>query len=100
MEFHYLQVFRGDFIVAIVPYFSYCIDLLNITSSPSVRRRLVWIRKLYPSFLKLRAFVTGSYAATCEHCIEYLPTLKSNEIKEVSEIIGGEKNGVMKQNQH
>lgn len=90
VEFHYLLVFKGDFIVAIVPCFSYCIDILNIASSNSVRRRLVWIRKFYPSFLKLRAFVTGSYAATCEHFIEYLPTLKSNEIKEVSDIIGAE----------
>lgn len=90
VEFHYLQVFRGDSIVAIVPCFSYCIDILNIASSPVIRRRLIWIRRYYPSFLKLKAFVTGSYAATCEHFIEYLPTLKSNEIKEVSEIIGGE----------
>lgn len=90
VEFHYLQVFSGNSIVAIVPCFSYCIDILNITSSNSVRRRLVWIRRFYPAFLKLRAFVTGSYAATCEHFIEYLPTLKSNEIKEVSEILSNE----------
>lgn len=90
VEFYYLQVFREDSIVAIVPCFSYCIDIFNIASSPIVRKWLLWIRYFYPSFFKLKAFVTGSYAATCEHFIEYIPTLKAHEIIEVSKIIGNE----------
>lgn len=90
VNFHYLLVYKRDSIVAIVPCFSYSIDILNITSSSSVRKYLSWIRNIFPSFLKLRAFVTGSYAATCEHFIEYSSTLTSKEIEEVSVIIGGE----------
>ena len=90
VEFHYLQVFRDKKIVSIVPCFSYRMDLLNIATSPSAKKWMVWIRHIFPSFLKLRAFVTGSYAATCEHFIEYSPSLTPAEVKEVSEIIGGE----------
>lgn len=90
VEFHYLQVFKEGKIISIVPCFSYRMDLLNIATSPSAKKCMVWIRKLFPSFLKLRAFVTGSYAATCEHFIEYNPTITPAEVEEVSEIIGGE----------
>lgn len=90
VKFYYLLVYKKDTIVAIVPCFSYSMDLLNITSSPSARKYLLWIRNIFPSFLKLRAFVTGSYAATCEHFIEYSSSLTLDEIIEVSVIIGGE----------
>ncbi len=90
VDFYYLQVFSGCEIVAIVPCFCYRMDILNIASSPTARKWLALIRKLYPSFLKLRAFVTGSYAATCEHFIEYSSSLDSKGKEEVSEIIGGE----------
>ena len=75
VEFHYLQVFKGNRIIAIVPCFAYGMDLLNIASSGEAKTRIAWIRKLFPKFLKLRAFVTGSYAATCEHFIEYASDL-------------------------
>ncbi len=90
VNFHYLLVYKNDTIVAIAPCFSYSMDILNITSSPSARKYLLWIRNTFPSFLKLKAFVTGSYAATCEHFIEYSLDLTSKEIVEVSKIIGGE----------
>lgn len=90
VEFHYLQVFRCMEIIAIVPCFSYGMDIMNIASSGKAKTWISWIRKIFPSFLKLRAFVTGSYAATCEHFIEYAPDLSETEKKEVAKIIGGE----------
>lgn len=90
VEFYYLQVFKGDVIVAIVPCFCYRMDILNIASSPAARKWLVWIRKFYPSFLKMRAFVTGSYAASCEHFICYASSLDTKSKEEVSSIISGE----------
>lgn len=90
VEFHYLQVFRGTNIIAIVPCFSYGMDIMNIASSGKAKTWILWIRKIIPSFLKLRAFVTGSYAATCEHFIEYVPELSEMERKEVAKIIGEE----------
>ena len=90
VEFHYLQVFRDADIIAIVPCFCYGMDIMNIASSGKAKTWISWIRKIFPSFLKLRAFVTGSYAATCEHFIEYAPGLSETEKQEVAEIIGGE----------
>ncbi len=90
VKFYYLQVFQGMEIIAIVPCFSYGMDLLNIASSGKAKERIAWIRKIFPSFLKLRAFVTGSYAATCEHFIEYSPRLSDREKQDVAKIIGGE----------
>lgn len=90
VEFHYLQVFKYGHIIAIVPCFCYGMDLLNIASSGNAKRWIAWIRNTFPKFLKLRAFVTGSYAATCEHFIEYALSLDKEERREVSELIGSE----------
>lgn len=90
VEFHYLQVFKDMNIIAIVPCFSYGMDIMNIASSGKAKTWISWIRRIIPSFLKLRAFVTGSYAATCEHFIEYVPELSEMEKKEVAKIIGEE----------
>lgn len=90
VSFHYLQVFKDNQTIAIVPCFAYGMDLFNIASSGKVKTKLEWIRKIYPQFFKIRTFVTGSYAATCEHFIEYSSELSENEKKIVTEIIGNE----------
>ena len=88
VTFYNLQVFKKDGeIAAIVPCFNYCIDILNITSTVLIKKWIVEMRKLFPSFLKLRTFITGSYACTCEHLIGYSSSLTDNEINEVSDII-------------
>lgn len=90
VEFHYLQIFKGNDIIAIVPCFCYDMDLIHIASAGKAKKWIGSIRKVFPSFLKLRTFVTGSYAATCEHFIEYVPNLTAEEKKQVAEMIGGE----------
>lgn len=90
VEFHYLQVLKNNDIIAIVPCFCYGMDLINIASSGKARRWIGNFRKIYPSFLKLRAFVTGSYAATCEHFIECIHGLSINDKRDIAEIIGRE----------
>lgn len=67
VEFRYLQVFSDNKIIAIVPCFSYAMDLVNLASSGKGKKLIENVRKIYSSFLKLPVFVTGSYAATCEH---------------------------------
>lgn len=89
VDFRYLEVFRDGKIVAIVPCYRYAMDLVNIASSGKGKRLIENVRKVYPSFLKLPVFVTGSYAATCEHFFKYLPDLSEAEAKEVSVIIDG-----------
>ena len=90
VEFRYLQVFRDGNIIAIVPCFSYGMDLINIASSGKGKNLIGKIRKIYPSFLKLPVFVTGSYAATCEHFFKYIPNLTEAEIAEVSNVVDHE----------
>ncbi len=90
VEFHYLQIFKGNDIIAIVPCFCYEMDLIHIASAGKAKQWIEGIRKVFPSFLKLRTFVTGSYAATCEHFIEYVPHLTDEQKKEVADMIGGE----------
>lgn len=90
VKFHYLEVFGVNGIIAIVPCFSYGMDLLNIATSGKAKGWITKIRKTFPSFLKLQAFVTGSYAATCEHFIEYIPELTDAERYEIANIIGNE----------
>ena len=84
VTFYYLQVFVNAKIAAIVPCFNYNIDLVNLTTSLFVKKSIRRIRKIKPSFCQLSTFVTGSYAATCEHFIEFSTSLKENEIRKIS----------------
>lgn len=90
VEFHYLQVFKGTDIIAIVPCFFYNMDLIHIASAVKSKKWIGGIRKILPSFLKLRTFVTGSYAATCEHFIECIHGLSIADKRDVAKIIGAE----------
>jgi len=89
VEFRYLEVFKDDKIIAIVPCYRYAMDLVNIASSGKGKKLIENVRRVYPSFLKLPVFVTGSYAATCEHFFKYIPDLTETDKKKVSCIIDG-----------
>lgn len=80
VEYRYLLVRKHGIIVSIVPCFCYHLDLLQLVTSHSVQVIIKSLRCLLPGFFKLRTFVTGSYAATCEHFIEYNHDLSQEEI--------------------
>lgn len=91
VEFHYLHIYKNEKdIAAIVPCFIYKMDLRNIASSSKAKKIIRNIRKIFPSFLKFKAFVTGSYAATCEHLIEIKEDLPAKEKDEISRLINKE----------
>ena len=84
---YYLQIFEHGTVVAIVPCFSYEIDILNLTTSPMVKAVVKKIRKVYIDFFKIRAFVTGTYASSCEHFIEYKTTLSTEKRQIVFDLV-------------
>lgn len=87
VRFYYLQVFQHGTIVAIVPCFCYEIDILNLITSSIAKAIIKRARKLNTNFFKIRAFVTGTYAASCEHFIEYKSDLSIEEKYIVSDFI-------------
>ena len=84
---YYLQIFEHGTVVAIVPCFSYEIDIFNLTTSPMVKAVVKKIRKVYIDFFKIRAFVTGTYASSCEHFIEYKTTLSAEKRQIVFDLV-------------
>lgn len=87
VKFLYLQVYKRRRAIAIIPCFKYNIDLLNITSSIHIKKWMLYIRKVFPSYFKFPTFVIGSYAATCEHFIECCPSLTTQETEIVADLI-------------
>lgn len=70
VSYHYLQIYKHGAILSIVPCFCYELDFLNLTTSPIINKLIKTIRGFYFNFFKIKAFVTGTYAASCEHFIE------------------------------
>lgn len=83
----YLQIFHHGIIVAIVPCFCYEIDILNLVTSSMAKTIIKGIREINDGFLKIKSFVTGTYAASCEHFIEYKSTLSIEEKRIVCDLI-------------
>lgn len=79
VEYHYLLVRKQGVVASIIPCFCYHLDLLQLVNSRSIQLMIKSLRWLLPGFFKLRTFVTGSYAATCEHFIEYNHDLSQEE---------------------
>lgn len=84
---YYLRIKRHGITISIVPCFSCMIDILNITTSPVAKYVIQNIRKIYSNFLYIKAFVTGTYATSCEHFIEYRFDLSDEYKKTISKII-------------
>lgn len=79
VEYHYLLVRKQGVVASIIPCFCYHLDLLQLVTSHGIQLMIKNLRWLFPGFFKLRTFVTGSYAATCEHFIEYNHDLNQEE---------------------
>lgn len=90
VEVHYLLVTLGGRIVSIVPAFVYDIDLINLVSAKGPSAFFKKVRKVFPGLLRIKSFVTGTYAASCEPFIEIVPGLSESESLAVKEKIGEE----------
>lgn len=87
VSYHYLQIYKHGTILSIVPCFCYELDFQNLTTSPTIKKLIKAIRRLYSSFLKIKAFVTGTYAASCEHFIEYTTDISKEDKILVAQMI-------------
>lgn len=79
VSYHYLQIYKHEAILSIVPCFCYELDLLNLMASSKTKQLIKIIRKTYSHFSKIKAFVTGTYAASCEHFIEYIEDISQED---------------------
>lgn len=87
VSYHYLQICKHGTILSIVPCFCYELNFLNLTTSSTAKKIIKIIRKIYPSFFKIKAFVTGTYAASCEHFIEYATDISLEDKNLVAQLI-------------
>lgn len=87
VEYHYLLIRKQRVMVSIIPCFCYHLDLLQLVTSRNIKLMVNSLRCLFPRFFKLRTFVTGTYAATCEHFIEYDHNLDQAEISELTKVL-------------
>lgn len=90
VKYYYLIVYKCKIIVAIVPCFYYSIDLFNLMISSKTKSMIKNIRKICPKFLKIKAFVTGTYAASCEHFIEYASDITPEDFAFVRHLVNQE----------
>lgn len=86
----YLVVTLGGKIVSIVPCFVYDIDLINLVSAKGPSSFFKKVRKVFPGLLRIKSFVTGTYAASCEPFIEIASGLSESERLRVKDEIGNE----------
>lgn len=87
VSYHYLQICKHGTIVSIVPCFCYELNFLNLTTSSIVEKIIKGVRKIYPKFFKVKAFVTGTYAASCEHFIECVTNISQEDREFVAQLI-------------
>ena len=66
VEYYYLIVSFNERIDAILPCFTYELDLLDLLTGKKLKSIIKAGRKIIPEFFKIRTFVIGSYAATVE----------------------------------
>lgn len=77
----YLYIKKGNTPVAIIPCFSYMLELDLLTVS-FVKRIIAIIRKIVPGFFKVNIFFVGTSIALCDHMIG----IRSSEEKEYKNI--------------
>lgn len=87
VEYHYLLIRKQGVMASIIPCFCYHLDLLQLVTSRNIQLMVKSLRCLLPGFFKLKTFVTGSYAATCEHFIEYDHDLNEEEISALTGVL-------------
>lgn len=74
VRFHYLLVRDANTIVAIFPCFEFSVSLTTVASA-AINRWVTAVRKQFPRFLYLRAFVIGTPVAICRDLFGIRPDL-------------------------
>lgn len=74
--YHYLHISVNGQVCAIIPCFEFGISMV-VVAPPWVQRLAGWVRKVFPGFLYLRAFIAGTPLATCRDFLGIAPTTSS-----------------------
>lgn len=90
ITYHYLVVKQHQRVVALLPCFTYTLDLVDILSDKRVKGYVLKVRRWFPQFCKLRYFVVGSYSATCEHFVEIDKSLPEADQQQVKQLVQSE----------
>lgn len=90
VSFSYLVIYTKGEISCIVPCFTYLLDIHHISSSEAIKKIIRGVRKLFPGFFKIKAFVIGSYVSTCEDHIGILKGLPRHIVPKVKDIVNKE----------
>lgn len=69
IKFHYLIISDQSKIIVIVPCFNFKLDLIDLLDKSILSKVFLKIRCRFHKFLKIRTFVIGSYASSCEYFI-------------------------------
>jgi len=89
VDYYYLKIYNRGKIASITPCLDYKLDIIDLLANKKLRDLLNKMRKVSPNFLKLKTFVVGSYAATCEGFVEILSD-KEEDYREIQKIINRE----------
>ena len=89
VEFHYLVARDARGVVAVVPCFRFRLSL-TVVAPPGITRVVSAIRKVFPGFLYLHAFVVGTPIAICKDLLGLRPELPAPERDAVLRAIRGE----------
>lgn len=79
VKYYYLSLFHESKNVAIIPCFTYYLDLIDLLTGKFIKKLINRIRKTFSNFGKYKLLVIGSYPATCEHFIG-IDTFIDNEL--------------------
>lgn len=77
VRFHYLLVRDAESVVAIFPCFEFSVSLTAVASA-AINRWVAAVRKRFPRFLYLRAFVIGTPVAICRDLFGIRPDLDAS----------------------
>lgn len=88
--FMYLTIKKNGTTVAVVPCYTYHIDIANIATGKFLRRVIPYIRLVCKDFLRIQAFVIGTYIACCEHLLEWDARLRQDELEAIKGIVNSE----------
>ncbi len=90
VEYYYLSLFYKVKNIAIIPCFTYYLDLIDLLTGKMTKSIINKLRRVFSDFGKYKLLVIGSYPATCEHFIGIDSSLDSEIITEASTLINKE----------
>lgn len=86
IKYHYLCVYDGAIIVAIIPCFEYVLNM-DVVAPPHIQNIVGKIRHYIKGFFSVKVLVLGSYIASCEQYIGIKDGYQSNQLSSIKDII-------------